>query len=348
MTYNVNMKDIVRINSYDDSRFSETVLRQHGCFLVDDEPYEVEITGLNEAVVRGKEAGNYAELIEWFRFFAPEITAFKDEKGELIVRYDDPEVLTVKVSDLQPSQFYVDAQKAAVMEEIIQTEEDIVIQVHPYKGRYISLDGHTRLYIAVKRDYETVKGIVSETDYSIFDFVDEAVRRGITAPKDMVLLEHEEYETLWNKYCDDYFADRIWFNQSDSCKVSVSDEQKEFVSSSEKMAKALKQENVMGFDIMHGEDIIGFAMLRKYEEKGYFLWNYLIDEKYQHQGYGSKALRELIRLMTFEYRAENITTTCINGNDTALKMYQKAGFIITDVIDEDDIHETNLILKTEA
>ncbi|MBR2702105.1 MAG: GNAT family N-acetyltransferase [Erysipelotrichaceae bacterium] len=138
------------------------------------------------------------------------------------------------------------------------------------------------------------------------------------------------------------------FVKSDSCKVSVNDEQQKFVSDREKIRKALKQENVMGFDIMHGEDIIGFAMLRQYEEKGYFLWNYLIDENCQHQGYGSKALRELIRLMTSEYRAENITTTCINGNDTALKMYQKAGFIITDVIDEDDIHETDLILKTEA
>lgn len=47
--------DITRINSYDDDRFSATVLMQHGAFLVDGKsPYEVEIIGANEAVVRGE------------------------------------------------------------------------------------------------------------------------------------------------------------------------------------------------------------------------------------------------------------------------------------------------------
>ena len=35
--------NIKRINTYDDKRFSQKVLNQHGCFLVEEEPYEVEI-----------------------------------------------------------------------------------------------------------------------------------------------------------------------------------------------------------------------------------------------------------------------------------------------------------------
>lgn len=35
--------EIQRINTYDDNRFSQTVLHQHGCFFVDEKPYEVEI-----------------------------------------------------------------------------------------------------------------------------------------------------------------------------------------------------------------------------------------------------------------------------------------------------------------
>ena len=43
--------EIQRINSYVDKRFSEKVLLQHGCFLADDIPYEVEIISDHEASV---------------------------------------------------------------------------------------------------------------------------------------------------------------------------------------------------------------------------------------------------------------------------------------------------------
>ena len=45
--------DITRINAYADKRFSQTVLNQHGAYIVDDEPYEIEIISNNIAVVRG-------------------------------------------------------------------------------------------------------------------------------------------------------------------------------------------------------------------------------------------------------------------------------------------------------
>ena len=339
------MKRIERINSYDDPRFSKTVLRQHGCFLVDDKPYEVEINGKNEAVVRGPDPDDYRELIEWFRFFTPQISIFRNEKEELIIEYDDPDIISVRISNLQPSQFYVDEEKVRVMEEIIEKADDIVIQVYPYGDRYISLDGHTRLYIAVKRGYETVKAIISEMDYSIYDFVDEAVRRKITEPADIALLGHDEYEKMWNRYCDEYFENRIWFSETDRCQAEVTEDQTQFISDKERMKKALKDDTVIGFDVIYRDEIIGFAMIRKYEEHGFFLWNYLIDRRYQNQRFGRKALEELIRYLRYEHKAETITVTCIKGNDIALKIYLEYGFIITDIVDEDDIHEINLELK---
>lgn len=45
--------EIKRIHSYKDQRFSDKVLLQHGCFLVDDIPYEVEIISDFEAIIRG-------------------------------------------------------------------------------------------------------------------------------------------------------------------------------------------------------------------------------------------------------------------------------------------------------
>ena len=47
--------DIQRIDNYTDTRFSKTVLEQHGAYLIDGDPYEIEITGSSEATVRGKD-----------------------------------------------------------------------------------------------------------------------------------------------------------------------------------------------------------------------------------------------------------------------------------------------------
>lgn len=44
----------------------------------------------------------------------------------------------------------------------------------PYKGRYISLDGHTRLYYAVLNEWKAVRAVVESSDVYIFDFVKEA------------------------------------------------------------------------------------------------------------------------------------------------------------------------------
>ena len=44
--------EIRRIDAYQDSRFSQKVLYQHGCFLVDESPYEVEIISNREPLLR--------------------------------------------------------------------------------------------------------------------------------------------------------------------------------------------------------------------------------------------------------------------------------------------------------
>ena len=46
---------IQRIDTYDDPRFTKEALYQHGCYLVDDEPYEIVIVSKNEAVICGKD-----------------------------------------------------------------------------------------------------------------------------------------------------------------------------------------------------------------------------------------------------------------------------------------------------
>ena len=198
--------EILRIDNYTDSRFSKTVLLQHGAYLIAGEPYEIEITGPADAVIRGKDPEVFAELIETFRFHAPHIIRFFDEAGSPAADFPAPETIEVEVDRIQPSQFFVDEEKLEAVRSFVRRPEDIVIQAIPYGDRFISLDGHTRLYAAVQDGYRTVKAVISETDDWVWTFVHEAEKRKILSPRDMVLLPHGEYEIQWNRYCDSVFA----------------------------------------------------------------------------------------------------------------------------------------------
>lgn len=198
--------EITRINTYDDPRFSAQVLRQHGCFLVDGKPCEVLIIAEDTARITGAEEAALPALIEAFRFNAPHITHFVDEQGTLIRTFPPRTLLTLPLTDIQPSQFYVDEEKLAAVRSFISQPEDIIVQVLAHAGRYIALDGHTRLYLAVMEGWTHVRAVTEETDEYIFDFVAEAQHRGILSPSGMKLLSHAEYEIKWNRFCDDYFS----------------------------------------------------------------------------------------------------------------------------------------------
>ena len=142
------------------------------------------------------------------------------------------------------------------------------------------------------------------------------------------------------------------FVKSDGIKVGVFPEQAEFVGTPDMISTVLGREEVIGFDIFDGDLLVGFAMLRKYkdEETGdscWFLWEYVIDSSLQGKGYGKKALGELFGLMQREYGARVFTTTYIWGNAVAKGFYEGFGFVETDVVDEPDCHEVNMIYRIE-
>lgn len=196
---------IQRIDTYTDTRFSKKALYQHGCFLIDNFPYEIEIISDFEAIIRGKDEHLYIPLIEEFRFYTPHITKFYNICGKLIKKYPSPQVLNIPIEQIQPSQFYVDQDKIKAIHNFIHTPHDIIIQVMPYKDRYLSLDGHTRLYYALLNNWDTVRAIIAETDATALEFAQEAQNRNIYSLKDIISVSHKEYQEKWNHFCDEYF-----------------------------------------------------------------------------------------------------------------------------------------------
>lgn len=98
---------VVRINSYQDKRFSPKVLNQHGAFLVDD-TYSCEFGIIDDdtAIIKYHDLNNIDIIIDKFRFYA-----------------EHPiEQMWIEISKIQPSQFYISKDKV-----IINNESDVII-----------------------------------------------------------------------------------------------------------------------------------------------------------------------------------------------------------------------------
>ena len=134
------------------------------------------------------------------------------------------------------------------------------------------------------------------------------------------------------------------FIKSSGLKIDLTEEQEKQLSDKETIEKALRDETVIAFDIYNDGVLVGFAMLKNCGE-GFFLWDYAIDVKHQNKGCGSKALKELIEFLKSEHNISRITTTYKFGNEHAKRLYEKLGFIETDIVKTESIHEVNMILN---
>lgn len=200
--------NITRINTYDDHRFSQEALNQHGCYIVNgDAPIEIKIISQSEAIIIGDET-YFDEVIDEFRFNAEHITKFYDESGKIVKKFKDVELFKLDIDKIQPIQFFVDRDKLEAVKTFVHTEEDVIIPVAMRGGTYASLDGHTRLYLAYSLGFKHVYAYFSE-DFDGFDyFFYEARKRNMYSAKDLILLGHEEYVDKWDKFCDEYYMNR--------------------------------------------------------------------------------------------------------------------------------------------
>ena len=134
------------------------------------------------------------------------------------------------------------------------------------------------------------------------------------------------------------------FVNSTEMKIELTPEQSKMLSTKEDIKRIVRDnpDTVMAFDIMDEENLIGFVLVHRFEERKYFLWEYAIDIRFQNQHRGTQALIAFIDYMKTRHDAKEITTTYIYGNDHAKHVYEKVGFIETDVVDEPDCHEVNM------
>jgi diamine N-acetyltransferase len=77
-------------------------------------------------------------------------------------------------------------------------------------------------------------------------------------------------------------------------------------------------------------DPVGFMMTSEIPERGeYFLWRMMIDERYQGRGYGTDAVRLLIKRIEDNGNARVLLLSHLKANTGAGRFYQSLGFAYT-------------------
>ena len=94
------------------------------------------------------------------------------------------------------------------------------------------------------------------------------------------------------------------------------------------------------FGVFRADTMVGYVMvIYDYDLAVYHIWHMMIDAAYQHQGYGTLALRKCLDYITSQpFGSSNkVVLTCHRNNTIALRMYEKFGFRETGNEDEDEV-----------
>ena len=126
-------------------------------------------------------------------------------------------------------------------------------------------------------------------------------------------------------------------------ELKVARDQTQYIASNEASWKTAKEnENVARhFAIYCDGKMVGFTMFafdEDYEDPDdrYWLWRFMIDERFQGKGYGTAALQVIIRYFK-DHGADNIRLSTKETNTHALSMYRKAGFRDTGEMNGEEI-----------
>ena len=94
------------------------------------------------------------------------------------------------------------------------------------------------------------------------------------------------------------------------------------------------------FGIYKENIMVGYVMvIYDYDDETYNIWHMMIDEKYQNNGYGTRALElciDYIKSKPFG-KSNDIILTCNIENYNAIHIYRKMGFKNTGDVDGDEI-----------
>ena len=124
-------------------------------------------------------------------------------------------------------------------------------------------------------------------------------------------------------------------------RLKVSDAQESFVADSATMlarAYAYRESRSKAYVIYNDNLPVGMALYYDCAElNAYDLSQLFIDERYQGNGFGIEATKQILDKMKSDSKYDKVILCYIDGNEAAKNMYEKLGFTLTGDRDEDEI-----------
>ena len=124
-------------------------------------------------------------------------------------------------------------------------------------------------------------------------------------------------------------------------RLKVSDAQKSFVADSATMlarAYAYRESRSKAYVIYNDTLPVGMALYYDCAElNAYDLSQLFIDERYQGNGFGIEATKQILDKMKSDSKYDKVILCYIDGNEAAKNMYEKLGFKLTGDRDEDEV-----------
>ncbi|MBW4665881.1 MAG: GNAT family N-acetyltransferase [Cyanomargarita calcarea GSE-NOS-MK-12-04C] len=129
-------------------------------------------------------------------------------------------------------------------------------------------------------------------------------------------------------------------NLSDILKLKVGNHQQQFVASNAvSIAQAHFSQEVAWFRAIYADEVpVGFLMLEDDPDNAsYYLWRFMIDERFQKRGFGKRALKLLIEHVKTRPGVTALLTSCVPGEGSPGKFYEKVGFMYTGHVEDEEL-----------
>lgn len=120
-----------------------------------------------------------------------------------------------------------------------------------------------------------------------------------------------------------------------------------FLSSRSRIQKGMQDKDVIAYYFQIDDEIVGFATIRQWNTDAYFIWNFMMIESFRSKGYGGQALEMLLNTLIAK-GAKTITATRVASNLAAQKLFSRHGFVDTDTVQNDHVHEINMKWSANA
>ena len=137
-------------------------------------------------------------------------------------------------------------------------------------------------------------------------------------------------------------------NWMDVASLSVKEEQKKYVAPAIGILArgyVYRDCNAKIYAFENDGVIVGTALVREFTDEplGYDLQQFMIDEKYQGKGYGSRALELILDELRKEGRYDHVELCGKKADAEASRLYGKHGFADSGYVDEDLPDSLNMI-----